>query len=164
MTIKLRNKTPRVWIDRTRTTNLRHQTSDPNAALSFSCCLFLLVSLGIVMWLPFGKVNFAYYLNSSSFFYLLSMGAVQPCANSGLSNLISEWLNRNANQKNFEALIRCVSNLSPNSHVTIDTIHPIVCRTQSNCFEYATLQSAIHENSLEYPGVIDTKSDEMNKN
>jgi len=46
---------------------------------------------------------------------------------------------------------------------------PKVCRTQSNCFEYATLQSAcgftnghieeIHENSLEYPGVIDTKSD-----
>jgi len=35
-----------------------------------------------------------------------------------------------ANQKNFEALIRSVSNLSPNSHVTIDTIHPIVCRTQ----------------------------------
>jgi len=31
---------------------------------------------------------------------------------------------------------------SPNSHVTIDTIHPIVCRTQSKCFEYATLQSA----------------------
>jgi len=37
----------------------------------------------------------------------------------------------------------------------------------------STLQSAcgltnghieIHENSLEYPGVIDTKSDEMNKN
>jgi len=47
-----------------------------------------------------------------------------------------------ANQKNFEALIRCVSNLSPNSNVTIDTIHPIVCRTQSKCFEYATLQSA----------------------
>jgi len=39
--------------------------------------------------------------------------------------------------------------------------------------EYATLQSAcgftnshikIHENSLEYPGVIDTKSDQMNEN
>jgi len=112
------------------------------------------------------------------------MGAVQTCANSVLSgNLISEWLNRKqikkilkfwkANQKYFEALIRCVSNLSPNSHVTIDTIHPIASRMQSKCFEYATLQSAcgftnghieIHENSLEYPGVIDTKSDEMNKN
>jgi len=43
------------------------------------------------MWLPFGKVTFAYYLNSSIFFDLLSMGAVQACANSVLSgNLISE--------------------------------------------------------------------------
>jgi len=70
-------------------------------------------------------------------------------------------------------LIWFVSNLSPNSHVTIDTLHPIVCRMQSKWFEYATLQSAcgftnghieIHENSLEYPGVIDTKSNELNKN
>jgi len=36
-------------------------------------------------------VTFAYYLNSSIFFDLLSMGAVQACANSVLSgNLISE--------------------------------------------------------------------------
>ena len=66
MTIKLRNKTPRGWIDRPRTTNLRHQTSDPNAALSFLAVCLLFVSLGIVMWLPFGKVIFAYYSNSSN--------------------------------------------------------------------------------------------------
>jgi len=69
VTIKLRNKTLHGWIDRPRTTNLRHQTSDPNAALSFSCCLFTLCVLGIVMWLPFGKVIFAYYLNSSNIYF-----------------------------------------------------------------------------------------------
>jgi len=43
------------------------------------------------MWLPFGKVIFVYYLNSSNFFDLLSMGTVQACPNSVLSdNLISE--------------------------------------------------------------------------
>ena len=41
VTIKLRNKTPRGWIDRPRTTNIRQQTSNPNAALSFSCCFTL---------------------------------------------------------------------------------------------------------------------------
>ena len=45
VTINLRNKTPRGWIDRPRTSNLRHQTSDPNAALSF-CCLLTLCLLG----------------------------------------------------------------------------------------------------------------------
>ena len=67
MTIKLRNKSPHGWIDRPRTTNLRHQTSDPNAAPSLAVCL-LFVSLGIVMWLPLVKANFAYYLNSSNLF------------------------------------------------------------------------------------------------
>jgi len=46
MITKRRNKTPCGWIDRPRTTNLRHQTSDPNAARSFSCCLFTLCLLG----------------------------------------------------------------------------------------------------------------------
>jgi len=46
VTIKLRNKTQRGWIDRPRTTKLRHQTSYPNAALSVSCCLFTLCLLG----------------------------------------------------------------------------------------------------------------------
>jgi len=46
MTIKLRNNALRVWIDRPKTTNLRHQTSDPNAARSLSCCLRTLCLLG----------------------------------------------------------------------------------------------------------------------
>jgi len=45
VTINLRNKTPRGWIDRPRTSNVRHQTSNPNAALSF-CCLLSLCLLG----------------------------------------------------------------------------------------------------------------------
>jgi len=53
----------------------------------------------------------------------------------------------------------------PNSHITIDTIH----QTQSKCFEYVYTtagngHSEIHENWLEDPGIIDTKSDQMNKN
>jgi len=46
VTIKLRNKTPRGWADRPGTTNVRHQTSDPNAALSFSGYLLTLCLLG----------------------------------------------------------------------------------------------------------------------
>jgi len=44
-------------------------------------------------------MTFAYYLAHQNFFDLLSMGAVQICASIALNgNLISEWLNRNANK------------------------------------------------------------------
>jgi len=58
-----------------------------------------------------------------------------------------------------------VSNLSPNSHVIIDSPN---AGCSQNALSMSTLQSAcgltnglieIHENSLEDPGVIDTKSD-----
>jgi len=35
---------------------------------------------GIVLWLLFGKVTFAYYSSSSKFSVLLSMATVQTCA------------------------------------------------------------------------------------
>ena len=59
MTIKLRNKTPRGWIDRPRTANLRHQ----HGPFLTVCVLF--VSLDRVMWSPFGEVTFGHYLSSS---------------------------------------------------------------------------------------------------
>ena len=69
VTIKLRNKTARGWIHRRRTTNLRHQTSDPNAALSFSCCLFTLCLLGYNYVVAIWQSDFC-LLNSSSFFFI----------------------------------------------------------------------------------------------
>jgi len=63
-----------VWLYRPRTTNLRYQTSNPNAALSFSCCLLILCLLGIVMRLQFGNVTFAYYLSSSKFIWFAQHG------------------------------------------------------------------------------------------
>jgi len=185
VTIKPRNKTPRGWIDQPRTTNLRHQTSDSNAALYISCCLFTLCLLGysyvVAIWqsefcLLFKLIKFILICLAweqyklAQIVYSVAIWFLNDWIETQIKKILKRW---KANQKNFEALIRCVSNLSPNSHVTIDTIRPIVCRTQSKCFEYVTLQSAcgftnghieIHENSLEYPGVIDTKSDEMNKN
>ena len=57
VTIKLRNKTPHGWIDRPRTTNLRHQIQ--TLLCPFAVCLPF-VSLGRVVRLPFGKVTFAH--------------------------------------------------------------------------------------------------------
>jgi len=85
VTIKLRNKTPRGWIGQEP---LKHQTQTLLCHFLAVCLLF--VSLGRVMWVPYSKMTFAYYL-AQNLFDLLSMGAVQICASSALNgNLISE--------------------------------------------------------------------------
>jgi len=85
VTIKL-SKTPCGWIDRPRTPNLRHQTSDPNAALSFSCCL-LFVFLGsyvVAIWQSDFCLLFKLIKIS-----LLSMGAVQTYPSSVLNGNVN---------------------------------------------------------------------------
>jgi len=49
------------------TPGIRRQTQTLLCPCLAVCLLF--VFLGRVMWLPFGKVTFAYYLNSSKFIW-----------------------------------------------------------------------------------------------